>query len=280
MSDSVFRDQVVIVTGASSGIGRELAYQLADQGAKLALAARDTARLEEVAAMCRTRGGEALPVPTDVADETACQRLIEHTCEQYGRLDMLVNNAGIGQTAKLEDLTSLDIFRRVIDVNLMGCVYCTYYALPHLKETQGRLLVISSQAGKFPLPFNASYIASKHAVQGFYDSLRMELAPAGVTVTLILPGWVATEFHERTPGADGSLRWGQKARKMYTKRTMTAERAARIAINAAAKRRREVAFGPVGLGVLFRMIAPGLMDRLIMGYLRRSFRPIKRDQHS
>jgi len=126
MKADAFRNQVVIVTGASSGIGRALALQLAGQEAKMVLAARRAGLLEDVAAACRQAGGEALAVPTDIADEAQCKVMMEKTVEAFGRLDMLVNNAGLAVIAKLEDYSDLGLFRHTMEVNFYGAVYCTY----------------------------------------------------------------------------------------------------------------------------------------------------------
>ena len=187
MNTDTFRDKAVIVTGASSGIGKALALRLADEGAWLALAARDAQRLDALAAECQQRGGKAVAVPTDVADESRCKALIERTQGTYGRVDVLINGAGIDVVGKLEDLPDLHLFKQVMDVNFYGTVYCTYYALPYLKETRGRIVNISSLGGLLAIPFNTSYVASKFAVVGFSDSLRMELKAAGVSVTVICP---------------------------------------------------------------------------------------------
>ena len=187
MKTDGYREQVVIVTGASSGIGQALALQLAGQGAKVVLAARRAELLEQVADTCRLAGGEALAVPTDVADETQCKALIEKTVAKFDRLDMLINNAGLAVIARLEDYTDLSLFRHVMDVNFYGAVYCTYYALPHLIRSHGRLTAVSSLGGKAPLPYNSPYIASKFAMHGFYDSLRMELKRHGGECDHYLP---------------------------------------------------------------------------------------------
>jgi short-subunit dehydrogenase len=261
MSDKPYQDKAVIVTGASSGIGRALALRLADQGAWIALAARDGQRLDVLAAECRQRGGKAIAVPTDVTDEAQCKALIERAVAEFGRLDVLINNAGIGATGLLEELPDLTLFKRVMDVNFYGTLHCTYYAVKHLKQTQGRIVNISSLAGKTPLPYNSSYNASKYAVHGFTDSLRMELAQAGVSVTLICPYWVVTEFHERLMDKNGTPR-GPQGRAIYSKKTMTADQCAAITLKAAARRKREVLMGPGWLAGWLRMIAPGLVDKI------------------
>jgi NAD(P)-dependent dehydrogenase (short-subunit alcohol dehydrogenase family) len=147
MDTKSFQGNGVIITGASSGIGRALALRLSDQQAWIALAARDAERLEQLAADCRERGAQAIAIPTDVADEAACQHLVDRTCAEFGRIDMLVNNAGFSVTARLDEHTSLHPFEQVMQVNFMGQVYCTYHALPHLKETQGRIVGI--EFGRF-----------------------------------------------------------------------------------------------------------------------------------
>jgi short-subunit dehydrogenase len=261
MKQDVFRDQAVIVTGASAGIGKSLALLLAGQGAKVAIAARRAERLEEVAAECRWRGGEALVVPTDVTDEMQCKALVEKTIAKFGRLDMLINNAGLAASALFEEFPDLCLFRHTLDVNFYGAVYCTYYALPHLKQTKGRIVAISSLGGKAALPYNTPYISSKYAMHGFYDALRMELRQHGVSCTVICPSWVATEFHEAQLDKDGAPR-GPRGRAYYTKRTMTADRCAQITLNAALKRRREVLMGPGWLAVWAKVLAPSLIDWL------------------
>ncbi len=261
MSDKPYQDKAVIVTGASSGIGRALALRLADQGAWITLAARDAARLAVLAEECRQRGGKAIAVPTGVTGEAQCKALIERAVAEFGRLDVLINNAGIGATGLLEELPDLTLFKRVMDVNFYGVVYCTYYAVKHLKQTQGRIVNISSLGGKSPLPYNSNYNASKYAVHGFSDSVRMELAQAGVSVTLICPYWVVTEFHERLMDKDGTPR-GPQGRAIYSEKTMTADQCAATTLKAAARRKREVLMGPGWLTVWLRIIAPGLVDKI------------------
>lgn len=173
MNTDAFCDQVVIVTGASSGIGRSLALLLAGQGARVVLAARRAVQLALVAEECHQRGGEALVVPTDVSDEIQCKELVERTITTFGRLDMLVNNAGLAVVARLEDYSNLALFKNTIGVNFYGAVYCTYYALPHLKQSNGRIVAISSLGGKMHAPYNSAYVSSKFAMQGFFDSLRI-----------------------------------------------------------------------------------------------------------
>jgi short-subunit dehydrogenase len=259
MKSNTFRDQVVIVTGASAGIGKSLALLLAGQCAKVVIAARRAERLEQIAEQCRMFCGEVMVVPTDVADEAQCKALIEKTIATYGRLDMLINNAGLAASALFDEFPDLQLFKHTVNVNFYGAVYCTYYALPYLKKTHGRVVAISSLGGKAAIPYNTPYCSSKYALHGFYDSLRMEVYPSGVSCTVVCPWWVVTEFHESQLNKDGVPR-GSRGRTYYTKNMMTADRCAQIVLNAAYKRRREVLIGPGALAIWLKVIAPGLVD--------------------
>jgi short-subunit dehydrogenase len=233
--------------------------QLARQGSKLVIAARRAERLEHLAVECRSLGGDVLVVPTDVSDELQCKALIEKALAVFGRLDMLVNNAGLAASALFEEYPDLHLFKHTMDVNFYGAVYCTYYALPYLKKARGRIVAVSSVGGKSAIPYNTPYCASKYAMHGFYDSLRMELYQHGVSCTVVCPWWVATEFHESQLNKDGVPR-GERGRAYYTKKTMTSDQCAQIALNAAFKRRREVLMGPGTLAVWLKVIAPGFLD--------------------
>jgi short-subunit dehydrogenase len=259
MKSDAFRDQVVIVTGASAGIGKSLALILASQCAKVVIAARRAERLEKIAETCRMFCGEVMVVPTDVSDESQCKALIEKTIAAYGRLDVLINNAGLAASALFDEFPNLDLFKHTVDVNFYGAVYCTYYALPYLKQTHGRIVAVSSVGGKAAIPYNTPYCASKYAMHGFYDSLRMELYKHNVSCTVVCPWWVATEFHESQLDKDGVPR-GTRGRAYYTKKTMTADQCAEVVLNAAYKRRREVLMGPATLATWLKVIAPGFLD--------------------
>lgn len=270
MKKLYFQNQVVIVTGASSGIGKSLALQLADQGARVVLAARRLDRLEQIAAECRTLGGKTLAIKTDVANELQCKGLVEQTIQKFGRLDMLINNAGFAMVSLFEELPNLDLFKRTVDVNFYGNVYPTYYALAHIKQSQGRIVSIASIGGKLAVPGNSPYVASKFAINGFYDSLRMELTQAGVSITVIYPSWVVTEFHESMLDKDGNQR-GKEGRKIYTNRMMTAEQCAQVVLKSAARRKREVLMGSAPLALWMKLIMPGLLDRIIIKFF---FKPV------
>jgi short-subunit dehydrogenase len=266
MVQSVFKDKTVIITGASSGIGRELAYQLAAQGAWLSLAARTAERLESVRTECERRGGKAIAISTDVSEPAQCETLIRQTVERFSRIDMLINNAGMTMVANFEDVRDPSIFEKLIRINYLGSVYCTYYALPYLKRTRGRILGVSSLTGKTGVPTRTGYAASKHAMAGFFDSLRIELAPQNVSVTMIYPGFVATAVREQALGGDGQSVGRSTVRE---REVMPVETCAQIILRAAAQRKREVVMTLRGkIGIWLKLTAPGLVDRIARNAIR------------
>jgi short-subunit dehydrogenase len=255
-----YRDRVVIVTGASEGIGRALVLALAPRGAKLVLAARNAARLEELAESCRAAGADALVVPTDVSDEAACRNLAEAAVARHGRIDVLVNDAGRTMWARFDALASLEIFEELMRVNYLGAVYCTRYALPFLREARGQIVAIASVAGTTGVPERTAYAASKHAMIGFFDSLRIELAGTGVDVTVVAPDFVVSEIHRRAIGPDGAP---LGVTPMQEAKIMSAEECARIVLRAMERRERLVFTSlRAKVGRWVKLIAPGLVDRL------------------
>lgn len=256
-----FKDNVTVITGASMGLGRELANQLADQGAWLVLAARSQGLLQEVVAECKQRGGRSIAVPTDVSVEPECRRLIENAVAVYGRIDTLVNNAGIGMTARFDTVQDISHYDRIMRTNYLGSVFATHYALPYLKKTHGRLVAISSLAGKTGVPLYSAYCASKHAMVGFFESVRIEIQSTGVSVTIIMPDFVATGIHERNVDAQGKL-LGQTHGIDYN-RAMDIETCVRKIVQAMAKRDRQLLMSPRGkVGQWIKLIAPQTIDRL------------------
>ncbi len=267
MTDNAFRENVVVLTGGSSGIGREVAYQLAAEGAFLVLAAREPTLLETVAEECRRRGARAIAVPTDVSVEVQCSALIERAIAEYGRIDTLINNAGISMHARFDELKTVEPVERIMRINYFGSVYCTHYALPHLKRSRGRIVAVSSLAGKTGVPRRSAYSGSKHAMAGFFDSLRLELAGEGVSVTVIYPGFVATEIGTRAVGPGGKTLGKRPVRDAEV---MAADECARQIIAAAAARRRELVMTRQGrIGQWIKLAAPGLVDRLILRTMER-----------
>jgi len=262
-----FKDNVVILTGASTGIGEALAHQLAQQGAWLALAARNAAKLEQVAAECRAHGSRALVVPTDVTDEAQCELLIDRTVAEFGRIDTLINNAGLSMWMKLEEVEDLASLEYLMRVNFFGSMYCTYYALPHLKRTKGRIIAIASVAARTGVPTRTGYAASKHAMVGFFESLRIEVEDDGVSVTIAYPDFVASGMHTRSLGADGQP-LGHNP--LQVDKIMTSEECARLTLEGAARRRRQVVMSNRSrLGQWLKLIAPGQVDKIAKKAIQR-----------
>jgi len=260
MANSPFLNDVVIITGASAGIGRQVALRLADEGARLALAARTDERLREVADECRSRGGESLAIATDVTNQDQCRHLIERTVAEYGGIDTLINNAGITMWARFDEIRDLGFLERIMTVNYFGSVYCTHYALPYLKKSRGRIVGVASLAAKTGIPTRTGYAASKHAMTGFFDSLRIELLSSGVSVTMVHPGLVSTKIRARALGADGQP-LGQSP--VHELEVMSVDECARLIVKAAGQRRRELVMtlrGKVGLWI--KMFSPRLVDRI------------------
>jgi NAD(P)-dependent dehydrogenase (short-subunit alcohol dehydrogenase family) len=264
---TVYAGRVVVVTGASQGIGRALCLALAPQGPRLVLAARDATALEAVAAECRARGAEALVVPTDVVDESACRALVERAVERYGALDVLVNNAKMRMLARFEDVTDLSLYERLMRVNYLGSVYPTFYALPHLKRSHGQIVAVSSLVGLTGVPMRTAYAATKHAQMGFFDSLRIELRDAGVSVTVIAPYFVQSEIRKRSPGPDGRM---VESSPVKEAEIMSAEECARLVVRAMEKRQRMLVMSLKGrLGRWAKLLAPGLVDRMAAEAVRK-----------
>ena len=202
MKTHLLRDKVVLITGGSSGIGRATALRLAGYGGKVAVAARNQAALEQVAREAVELGAEALAVPTDVTDAEQCRRLVDSTVAHFGRLDILICSAGLSMRGYFagSELTALE---HVLRVNFLGTLYATHFALPHVKQTHGSLVALSSLTGLRGVPSYALYGASKFAIQGLYESLRLELQPDGVHVGVVAPGFVDTPLRERVLAPDG-----------------------------------------------------------------------------
>ncbi|TGE27413.1 SDR family oxidoreductase [Hymenobacter metallicola] len=254
-----FTQQVVWITGASAGIGEALAREFARAGARLVLSARNQAELERVGAACAP--AHVLILPLDLADSSGFAACVEQVLAHYGRLDILVNNGGISQRS-LALATSLEVHRRLMEVNYFGTVALTKEVLPHLiQQGRGQVVVVSSLVGKFGSPYRSAYAASKHALHGFFDSLRAEIWQTGVSVTIICPGFVRTGVSINALTADGSP---QRTMDEATKQGLAPEKLARKAIRAIAQHRQEVYIGGrETLGVYLKRFVPGLFNRVL-----------------
>lgn len=266
--------RVVIITGASDGIGAELARQLAQEdGSKinLVLAARSKDKLEQVAQQCRTHGSKVLVRPTDVGQEADCRALIAETIAQFGRIDTLVNNAGMSAHAQLSEVTDMAWYEQLMRINLWGSAWCTHAALPYLQVTQGRIVAVSSLAGLVGVPGRTAYSATKFAMTGFFEALRVEMAPHGVSVTIAYPGVVATDIRYR-----GFNAHGQAAGKsgLDESGAMSIEECAKLIRVGMARRERDIVMSAKGkLSRWMKLLAPKLVDKLAMAALKREVRP-------
>lgn len=264
------RTNVVIITGASDGIGAELARQLAQEsGGKLSLvlAARSKDKLAHVAQQCRNLGSKVLVRPTDVGQEADCRALIDETIAQYGRIDTLVNNAGMSAHAMLSDVRDMAWYEQLMRINLWGSAWCTHSALPYLKASRGRIVAVSSLAGLVGVPGRTAYSATKFAMTGFFEALRMELAEHGVSVTIAYPGVVATEIRYRGFNAQG-----QAAGKsgLDERGAMPVEECARLIRVGMQRRERDIVMSFKGkLGRWLKLLAPALVDKLARAALNK-----------
>jgi NAD(P)-dependent dehydrogenase (short-subunit alcohol dehydrogenase family) len=196
------QDKVILITGGSSGIGRAAALRLAGHGGRIVVAARNKEALDEVVESARASRAEMLAVTADVTQVEQCRQAVEATVAHFGRLDVLICSAGLSMRSYFED-SDLAVMQRVMQVNFWGTLYCTYYAVPHIKRTRGSLVAISSLTGRRGIPSYSVYGASKFAVQGLYESLRLELGRSGVHVGVVSPSFVDTPLRQHVLGPDG-----------------------------------------------------------------------------
>ena len=255
---------VTIITGASTGIGEELAYRFANLGAHLVLTARRIDELNRVADQVRslgaTSGATVITVAADVSKSDDCKKIIDATLLEYGRIDTLICNAGMTMWAKFADIKDVSILERIMQVNYMGAVYCTHYALPHLIASQGRIVGVASLTALVGVPTRTGYAASKHAMRGFFDSLRIELAENGVSVTMIYPGFVATGIRENATGTDGKP---ARIDPVNKDNVMSVDECATLIMRAIEARQREVVMTlRAKIGQWVKLIAPGVTDAI------------------
>lgn len=259
------KNKVVVITGASSGIGRALAKEFASLGSKLSLAARRTELLEEL--LEELPGTEILIQKTDVSKENDCRVLIEETIKRFGQIDVLINNAGISMRALFEDL-DLNVIRQLMDVNFYGTVYCSKFALPHLLQTKGSLVGVISIAGYVGLPGRTGYSASKFAIRGLLDTIRIENLKKGLHVLVAAPGFTASEVRKVALTDDGSQQ-GETPRD--ESKMMSAEECARQIVKAIQKRKRSLilTFTEGKLTVFLGKFFPVLLDKLTYNHMAK-----------
>jgi len=256
---SYFKDKVVVVTGGTDGIGKALVDALLASGAKVATCGRNSDKLYSL----QTEYPSA-PLHTMVADvssENDCRRFIEVTIKVFGGIDVLINNAGISMRANFEEL-DLSVIKEIMDTNFYGTVYCTKFALPYLIKQKGTVIGISSVTGLTPLPGRTGYAASKYAMDGFLNTLRLETLKKGLHVLIVHPGFTTSNIRKLALNKNGNP---QKESPRDEARMMSAEKVAQIIARAALKRGKDITLTLEGkIAVWMYKNFPGITDRIIL----------------
>lgn len=257
-----FTGKTVIVTGASSGIGLALAQEFSALGANVVMAARSDEKLQLLSATIPN----SLAVACDVTVENQCKRLIDTTLKHFERIDILINNAGLSMRALFDDV-DLEVLHRLMDVNFWGTVNCTKYALPYIQQTQGSIIGISSVAGFHGLPARTGYSASKYAMHGFLETIRIENLYKRVHVMIVAPGFTESNVRLSALTADGSA---QGVSPRQEARMMTAQNVARRITKATYARKRTLLMDFDGRATCFiKKFWPALLDKLYFNHMAK-----------
>lgn len=260
------KDKVVIITGASSGIGKATALYFAQKGSKLAIAARSIEKLEQTASEIKRYEVEVVSIACDVSKEVDCKSLIDQTVEKFGQIDVLINNAGISMRA-LFNKTEMSVIRNVMDINFWGCVQCTKFALPHLLASKGSVVGISSIAGYVGLPARTGYSASKFAMHGFLEALRTENLEKDLHVLVACPGFTASNIRNTALTADGTSQ-GESPRT--EEKMMSAEEVAAHLYNSIKQRKQRLVLTTEGkLAVFLSKWAPKFLQKMVFNKMKR-----------
>lgn len=262
----ILKNKVVVITGASSGIGEALARKFNREGAKVVLAARTVSKLEALSEELNKNGTEAFPVACDVAKKEDCDALVAAAVEKFGGIDVLINNAGISMRALFEN-AEVEVIEQLMQVNFFGTVYCTKAALPHILKSKGNIIGVSSIAGYRGLPGRTGYSASKFAMQGFLESLRTELLKKGVHVLVACPGFTSSNIRKTALTADGSK---QGESPLNEQKIMSSEEVADHIYNATVRRKRTIVLTSQGkLTVFLNKLFPKFMDKQVYNHFAK-----------
>jgi short-subunit dehydrogenase len=254
------KDKVVIITGASSGIGEATAYAFAKQKCKLVLGARNYEKLEVVLKKCTELGAECIAVECDVSKEEDCKNLIEKSIQKFNTINILINNAGISMRALFADL-DISVLKTVMGINFWGTVYCTKYAMPYLLKEKGSVIGVSSVAGIKGLPGRTGYSASKFAMNGFMDSLRIENLKTGLHVGVICPGYTTSNIRNTALNKEGKA---QTETPLDESKLMPAERVADEILKMIEQRKAEIVLSSQGkITKLINKFFPRLLDKMV-----------------
>lgn len=259
-------NKVIVITGASSGIGKALAFEFGRQGAKVVITGRNSQNLLEVSEELASKKIDNLSVVADVALEQDCQRVIAETITKYGKIDILINNAGISMRALFADL-DVEVIKQVMDINFYGTVYMTKFALPYLIHTKGSIVGVSSIAGYRGLPGRTGYSASKFAMQGFLEALRTELLPQKVHVLVACPGFTKSNIRKVALNKEGNIQ-GESPRD--EDKMMSSEKVASYIYKAVKNRKRDLVLTSQGkLTVFLNKWLPKFMDKMVFKTMAR-----------
>lgn len=255
-------NQVVIITGASSGIGEACAIEYAKKGANLVIAGRNREKLEQVSDIIKQNKALALPIVCDISNPDDCKNLVDQTINKFGKIDILVNNAGISQRS-LSYETINEVERKIMEINFFGTIYLTKLVLSHMiSQRSGKIAVISSIVGKFGFPLRTSYAASKHALHGYFESLRAEVHQYNIKVIIVCPGRIKTNISVNALTKDGS-EYSQMDEGQAS--GVSADKCARKIVKAISKNRKEAIIGGKEvLLVYIRRLLPSLFYRIVL----------------
>ncbi|MEQ9468562.1 MAG: SDR family oxidoreductase [Ekhidna sp.] len=256
--------KVAIITGGSSGIGKSLVLKYASEGYAVVFTGRNGERMAQVAKELGERPHLALELNAGDRDDN--QRMVEETVQKFGRIDVLICNAGISMRALFEDV-DLDVFKSLMDINFYGAIYATKFALPHLLETKGTIIAISSINGWRSTPARTAYSSSKFAMQGFFESLRTEVMTRGVHVLVVCPGFTSSNIRNAALTADGKAQ-GESPRD--EKKMMTSDEVADRTFKAAQKKKRDLILTFEGkMAVFLNKIIPSRLDKMIYNMMKK-----------
>jgi len=260
----VMENKVIIITGASSGIGKALSIECDRLGAKLSLAARNENKLNQLNA--QLKGSDHLFIRTDVKNEKECENLIRNTVEKFGCIDVMINNAGISMRALFSEV-DLNVLHQLMDTNFWGTVYCSKFALPYLLQSHGSLVGVSSVAGYKGLPGRTGYSASKFAMNGFLEVVRIENIKNGLNVLTVCPGFTSSNIRNVALAKDGSA---QGETPLEESKLMSAEHVAVEIVRAINKRKDRLNLTTMGkTTVLLNKFFPKFMDKMVYNHMAK-----------
>ncbi len=264
----MFLNKNIVITGASSGLGAALANELASFKPNLILFSRNIDKLNEVVVSCNEKGAKAIAVQGDVTKPEDCKRLVETTINNFSSINHLVLNAGISMWAKFEEVTDLSLFQKLIETNYLSAVRLTHLFLPYLKKSKGLITAISSIQGEIAVPYHSGYVASKHGLTGFLNTLRIEIKDKGVDVLLVKPHWLrGTDLRKNAFDKNGK-KIGE-SKKEHSKESISLQECSRKILNGMVNRKRELVI-PKKLKILLwlNLIRPGMVEKIVSGKVK------------